>query len=358
MFDATPLARGHATRGIGAATRCLIRALSDALPDDERPRLLTTTQQIPPAGFRHLAVAWPDWRIQRLPDLWPKLTIERKIRRAKPILFHATQHELIPDGRRVHTVATCYDLIPLHYPPRDSRHALVARRNLERLRTVALVCCSSRATADDVTAMLGIPPERIRVIPFAAPPHPPPHGETPEPPYLLYANSIEAHKNPRLAVDALAHAARDIELVVTGTSSPVLLEDLVAYASRVGVDQRIHWLGHVPAAHLAALRRDALAVLVTSRMEGFGLPVLESLAAGIPTLVANTPALVEVGAEAVTVLPHDDPSAWGSAIDHIANHPEARPAIAERGRAHAATFTWARTAELTVAAWRDALRGA
>ena len=86
------------------------------------------------------------------------------------------------------------------------------------------------------------------------------------------------------------------------------------------------------AGRLAALRPGAAAVLVPSRKEGFGLPVLEAMAAGVPVLASDTPALREVGGDAATYLPPDDPGAWADAISAAAGRgAEERAARAARG---------------------------
>ncbi len=355
LFDATPLARGHAGRGIGAVTRELVAALTHVLPPVERPTLLTITGQPPPPGFATRDVRWPRWPTHHLPDPWPALRLEAQLRRAAPRLVHATQPELTPDGRRIPTVATCYDLIPLHHPSPNPAQRAAYRRYTHRLRRATHLAAISQATADALTADLGIAPDRVTVTPLGVPSAPTPVGATPAGPYVLFASSIEPHKNPRLAIDAIARAPEGIRLVMGGSWSARRLRRLQEYATAVGAAGRIDWLGHVPAAHLAALRRDALACLVPSRMEGFGLPVVEALAAGTPVLAADIPALRETGGDAATYLHPDDPDGWAHAIEHLASHPDQRGVIAERGRSHAAGFTWERTARLTVHAWQTAL---
>jgi glycosyltransferase involved in cell wall biosynthesis len=115
------------------------------------------------------------------------------------------------------------------------------------------------------------------------------------------------------------------------------------------------WLGMVSPGRLAALRAGATAVLVPSRKEGFGLPVLEAMAAGVPVLASDLPALREVGGDAATYLPPDDPAAWAAAITAAAERgPAGRAERAAAGRARAATFTWERTARGLLDAYRDA----
>ncbi len=105
---------------------------------------------------------------------------------------------------------------------------------------------------------------------------------------------------------------------------------------------------------LAALREGARAVLVPSRKEGFGLPVLEALSAGVPVLASDTPALREVGGAAATYLPLGDAAAWGRAISQAAAAPAGeRAEQAQAGRIRAAGFSWERTARATLAAYRE-----
>ena len=355
LFDATPLARGHAGRGIGAATRELVAALAKLLAQEERPTLLVSAGQPAPPGFATRTVRWPRWPTHHLPDPWPALRLESGLRRDALRLFHATQPELTPDGRRVPVMATCYDLIPLHYPSPNPVVRAAYRRYLGRLRRATRLTAISRATADALTADLGIPPERVTVAPLGVPSAPAPAGVTPTGPYVLFAGSIEPHKNPRLVIDAIARSPEGIRLVMSGGWSTRRLRRLREYAVAVGAAERVDWLGHVPAAYLAALRRDALACVVPSRMEGFGLPVVEALAAGTPVLAADIPALRETGGAAAAYLHPDDAEGWAAAIEHLANHPQERDGIGKRGRVHAAGFTWERTARHTIEAWQEAL---
>jgi len=354
LFDATPLARGHAARGIGAAVRGTIAGLAEILDPADRPTLLITDRQDPVDGFRSIPIPWRNWTIERLPDLWPRLTIERAIRRRAPRLFHATQHELIPDGRRVPTVATCYDLVPVHDPgPRPRRTALV-RANLRRLRGVAHVVAISRATSDDLVATLGVPATRITVIPLGIPPEAEPGGETPARPYVLYANSFEPHKNPGLAVDALAMTTSGVDLVMVGVSDPALTSALRERASARAVSDRVIFLGYVDDRRLSALRRDAAAVLVTSRREGFGLPVLEAMRAGTPVIASGIPALREVAGDAATILPPDAPAAWAAAVDAVVGDADLADSMARAGRRQAAGFSWTATARGLIDVWSRA----
>ena len=159
---------------------------------------------------------------------------------------------------------------------------------------------------------------RVRVVPWGAPRPPAPEGTRLEGRYVLYAGAIEPHKNAATAIEAIAGAAPGVRLVMAGPWSAVRERRLRGLAARVGAEGRVEWLGVLTPARLAAVRSGALAALVPSRKEGFGLPVVEALAAGVPVLASDTPALREVGGEAATYLPPGDPAAWAAAISALA----------------------------------------
>ena len=357
LLDATPLAGAHSARGIGTALRGVIAALS-ALPPDERPRLLLRRGQAAPEGFDVHEVRWPAWPLYRVPDPWPLARGERAARAAaNGGVFHAVQPALVPPGR---TVVTCHDMIPAAFAaeylggPGRAGEAAVYRHFERRLRGARLVLTPSQETADDAVRLAGVDPGRVRVVPWAAPAPVTPRGPVPEGPYVLYAGAIEPHKNAGLALEALAGAPPEIRLVMAGPWSARRAARLRGHAARVGVERRVDWMGLLTPERLAALRQGALAVLVPSRKEGFGLPVLEAMAAGVPVLAPDTPAVREVVADAATYLPVADPGPWGRAIARMAEDPDARARAIEAGRRRAGAFSWERTARAIVDAHRAA----
>jgi glycosyltransferase involved in cell wall biosynthesis len=266
-------------------------------------------------------------------------------------------------------VVTCHDLIPACFPqeylagPGRAPEARAYRRFLGRLAKARLVLTPSSETAGDVVALAGVPEERVRVVPWGVPSAPggaeptagPPGPAVPGGPYVLYASSIEPHKNAGLAVEAIARAEAGIRLLMAGSWSSRREHRLRRLAAEAGAADRVEWLGLLTPEQLAPLRAGAAGIVVPSRKEGFGFPLLEGLAAGVPVLASDTPALREVGGDAATYLPADDPGAWATAISALAGaDTAARAAAAERGRARAAGFTWERTARLMMDAYREA----
>ncbi|MEQ9092786.1 MAG: glycosyltransferase family 1 protein, partial [Miltoncostaeaceae bacterium] len=296
---------------------------------------------------------------------WPALAGERRLRTgAGPAtVIHATQPDLVPSGP---VVATCYDLIPLRFRdeylagPGRLPEALAYRRQMARLRAATLVVAISQETAADLRNLARVDAGRIRVVPLGGPlsaeptaPHEPstrPHsGESvPEGPFALYSGSLEPHKNLTLLVDALAalgDRAPDLRLVLTGPWSPGRLARLRDRAEEAGVAGRILWLGHVPTSELAALRARALCQVVPSRAEGDGLPVLEAMAAGLPVLAGDTPAVREVAGEAARLLPVDAPVLWAQELAALAADPAVAGRLRAAGIARAVGFGWTATAE-------------
>ncbi len=354
LLDATPLSTAHALRGIGAAVGGLLAGFAELEPD-ARPTVLVRREQEEIPGFARREVRWPQWRGYRVPDPWPRSVGERLVRRREQTLFHATQPALIPKGRGV--VVTLYDLIPALYwneylggaGRTPERRAY--RRFLERVASADAIIAISRETAGDATRLLDFDPTRIHVVPLACPPGVAAEGATPPAPYVLFAGGLEPHKNAALLIDAMATVRTGVRLVMVGAWSKRRLARLQRRARKAGSAGRIDWRGHVTPGSLAALRRDAAAVLVPSKKEGFGLPVLEAMSVGTPVIASDTPALREVGADAAIYLSPDDPAPWTIRIDEIAETSALRDSMGASGRVRAQAFSWRATAQSTQAVY-------
>ena len=359
LFDATPLDRDHAVRGIGAAVRGMAEGLA-AQPPDRRPAFLVAGDgENAPLTPERYPVRWPGWRTARIPDPWPLASVRRRIRSLGPRLFHSTQPDLLPAD--VPSVVTLYDLIPAAFPALFLRggsraaETRVYRRWLSRLPEAHLLLCISQETADDAIAIAGADPARVRVVPLAAPPAVIPAGEVPADPYILMSGGLEPHKNPWPVVSALAVLPEPLRLVMTGPWGGRRLRLLRDFAHQAGVLDRIDLLGLVPASRLAALREAAVAVAVPSLKEGFGLPVLEALQAGVPVVASDTPALREVGGDAARYEDPFDTAGWADAIAEAWQEPEIRKAASIGGPSRAMQFSWDRTTELVLQGYDEAL---
>ena len=359
LFDATPLDRPHAARGIGAAVRWVAEGLAGKPPERRPAFLVAGDGENAPLIPERYSVRWPEWRSSRVPDPWIPTSVTRRVRALNPRLFHSTQPELLPTG--IPAVVSLYDLIPAAYPKLflhgagRKAEASAYRRWMSRLPDAELLLCISQETADDAVALAGADPARVRVIPLAAPPQAIPAGDVPDDPYILMSGGLEPHKNPWPVVSALALLPEPLRLVMTGPWGGRRVRLLRDYAHRAGVLDRVDLLGHVPASRLAALRNNAVAVVVPSLKEGFGLPVLEAMQAGVPVVASDTPALREVGGDCPRYEDPFNPEGWADAIAEAWQEPERRKAASIGGPSRAQQFTWDRTTELILQAYDEVL---
>jgi glycosyltransferase involved in cell wall biosynthesis len=166
--------------------------------------------------------------------------------------------------------------------------------------------------------------------------------------YLLTLSTMEPRKGLDVAVAALARPAlAGQRLAVVGQPGWGGM-DPIAVASRLGVDpDRITVLGRLDDADLATVLQHAAALLVPSRSEGFGLPVVEGMAAGIPVVHSDVPALVEVAGGAGLTAPVGDDRAWAETVAGLLADDALAAQLRALGRRRAAQFTWSATAELT-----------
>ena len=175
--------------------------------------------------------------------------------------------------------------------------------------------------------------------------------------WFVYPAFTWNHKNHDLLLRAFASVAareHDVTLVLTGGEGPAE-RAVLDQITRIGLRDRVRRTGLIPRRDVMAIVRGSVALTMPSRYEGFGLPALEAMSVGTPVLAADVAALPEVVGDAGHLLPVDDAAAWADALTRMLDDGEHRDSLVEAGRAHVAAFTWRRTAEQTVAAYRAAV---
>lgn len=187
---------------------------------------------------------------------------------------------------------------------------------------------------------------------------------TGEPGYILAAARLEPLKGLDLAIETLAASAEPgLRLVVSGGPTSGHEEypaELDALARERGVADRIDFIGPQGRDALAALLRDAFAVLVPSHSETFGLIALEAQACGVPVLAADAGGLREaiVDGETGLLMRDRDPQHWAAELDALLRNPRRARELGDAGRRRAQRFTWQRTAEQTLEIYSRLLSGA
>jgi glycosyltransferase involved in cell wall biosynthesis len=356
------------TGGMEVYARELARAL--AARDDLEIVLL---------GNRLLDDGWPDVERVVMP-VDPRRRIEwvlgdqvhapRAAARVRADLVHSLA-STGPAAGPVVRVTTIHDLnyrlVPdTHFGVRGlGMRALVplAARRSRRLLVDA------ESTREDLQRHLGISRGKVDVAPLAARVPTDPEA-TPEAelrarlelgdrPLVLSLSAKRPHKNlPRLfrAVAALEPGRRPV-LVVPGYPTPHE-EELRTLARELGITDLVRMPPWLPAADLEGIYRAAACVVFPSLYEGFGLPVLEAMARGVPVACSNRSSLPEVAGDAALMFDPEDTEAIGAALERLLSDPALAERLREAGRKRAALFTWERTAELTAASYRRALGSA
>ena len=301
--------------------------------EDFRFAAVTRHPELVPEGVESLALRA---RSQGLRMAW---SLPRLLRRARPALAHF-QYAL-PVACPCPAVVTVHDLSFERDPGLMSRRdRAIFRRVVPRsVRRARVVFAVSERTRRDLIDLYGTPAEKIVVTPNAVDPTFSAEGGRPDG-YLLFVGAIQRRKNPLAAADA----AKDVglPLVVVG---PEKEPELARELERRGADLR----GYVEKAELARLYRRALCVVLPSRYEGFGLPVLEAMACGTPVVAADEPALREVGGDAAVYAGEDG---FADAVRRALSERDAR---SRAGLERVRKFSWHETARRVVEGYRRAL---
>ena len=243
-------------------------------------------------------------------------------------------------------VFTIHDLSHIYCPENSSPlirlyYATVLKRSCHRAAKILTV---SEFTRTQIVEWSGVPRDKVFNVSCGVDPAYRPDGDSYGLafPYLLCVSNRKRHKNEFRVVEAFARSglASSVRLVFTGEPIP----ELAKCIERNRVTPFVHFTGPVPEEKLPSLYRGAKALLFPSLYEGFGLPVLEAMACGIPVVTANTTALPEVAGDAALLVEPTSVEQIGEAIQQIVRDDSLRQRLREKGLARAAQFSWASTA--------------
>ncbi len=296
------------------------------------------------------------------PRLWTYTALAPALLRCRPDLFWEPAHVLPPTVplRGIPSLVTVHDLGYEHFPEAHSAAQRLYLRLTTRYhaRAATHLLADSHATRRDLTTLYGADPARISVLHLGVD-----HerfqpitdaarlravraryntGER----FLLYVGTLQPRKNLQRLVRAFAPVARDfpdVRLVLAGGQG-WLADDLQAEIDQYDLGAQVVRPGYVDDDELPALLSAAEALLFPSLFEGFGLPVLEAMACGTPVLTSRTSSLPEVAGDAALLVTPTDEAQISHAIRLLLTQPALRAALSQRGLAHAARFTWERSA--------------
>lgn len=267
-------------------------------------------------------------------------------------LFHGLNQRLprVPLHR---SVATFHDLFVLtgEYSTPEFR-ARFAEQARDAARRATAVIAVSEFTRGQVISLLGVAPAKVKVVHHgvralsAAP------GIEREP-IILNVGAIQTRKNIVRLVEAFERMDGRWRLVLAGSSGFGAAEILARIEASPARD-RIAVLGYVPVEELGSLYRRASIFAFPSLDEGFGMPVLEAMAAGTPVLTSNRSALPEVAGDAAVLVDPENVESLAGALRDLTESEEARADLSRRGAERAALFTWEKAVRETWDVYRSA----
>lgn len=325
----------------------LLQALRESLAATGREHLLTVRK---PGGSGRGALA----------HLWEQFWFPLLVRRGIGIHFQGTAPALLPTRRQVMFVHDLnYELLPEAFSPAFRRWyrfacGVAARRS-------DLIFCFTRFVKATIQELLGVPEERIRVIPpgpgirITGAPPPPPEPVR----YLLCVGSLQPHKNLERIVQAwrrLLDSGMRVRLVVVGRR-----QDRFAPMSLPGGDEgreRAHpeFTGYIDDHALEQLYRGAAGFVFPSLIEGCGLPVIEAFHLGCPVVTSNCSSLPEVAGDAALTVDPRSVDELADAMRRLVEDEGLRRHLRERGLERARDFTWDRAGRAMVEALDELAR--
>jgi len=300
-------------------------------------------------------------RVMPFPRLWTHLRLSLEMARHPPDVLFVPAH-VLPVVHPRRSVVTVHDLGYLYYP---HAHRLFDRLYLRwstryNARAASHLLADSQATRDDLVRHCGIPPQKVTVVyPGLDPALRPADEEAiaavrrryalPDD-YLLYVGTLHPRKNLVRLVEAFARVQKDVrgQLVIAGKKG-WLYQDIFRRVEELGLGERVLFPGYVPEADLPALLSGARLFVFPSLYEGFGFPVLEAMACGVPVVCSNASSLPEVVGEAALLVDPHDVDALAEAIVRAWCDKDLREELIARGFRQVRRFSWERAARQVLA---------
>jgi glycosyltransferase involved in cell wall biosynthesis len=380
----------HQGAGIGRLTRNVVQALAQldaglaAQGARDQYTLLVQGREIPyppelgcPATARNVAsgISNSNWREVRThlnerwwTRIWHRLRIPLHVEWliGQVDLFHGPDFVLPPLDSRTRALVTVHDLSFVHFP-HCFEPALLKYLNTAVPRAAARadwVLADSESTRRDAIEFLGVPEQQTSVLYPGVELRFRPiedsasldavrakYGLSER--FILSVGTVQPRKNYVRLVEAFNRlAVKDVHLVIAGGRG-WLYQDLLDRIEQLGIQDRVCLTGYVDDADLPALYNLAEVVAQPSLYEGFGIPIVEAMACGVPVVAANNSSLPEAAGDAGVLVDALDVEALADALSRALTDSQQRETMIERGLAQARRFTWQRAAQTLHATYQQ-----
>jgi len=352
-LDVSCIARAHRT-GIGEYAYHLVNALAES-KGGHRYYLCYRLSRLKKKRFFH-TVEQDNFRLKIIQEPFNFL-FPRNID-----VFHGLDARL-PAFRGPQKVATLHDLFAMIST--DFADPAFIKKKVDRYRRLARqagrIIAVSQSTRRDIVERLGVSEDKIDVIPLGVDPifRPVPgdeaiatlRGHGIAGPYILFVGNLETRKNLLRMLEAFrrlpAGLRRNLNFVLAGKQT-YGGDKVRKTLEEKGLTRSVKTLGYVPGRHLPALYSGAEAFMFPTLYEGFGIPIVESMACGTPVITSNLSANPEVAGDAALLVDPTDTDAIAEALCRLLEEQKLRKTLSQRGLRRAARFTWRQTAERTL----------
>ena len=381
LIDARALQEGfkaHKHRGIGYYAQRLISELNTSKSADgltflqekglSTDELILDKHLLYHSSYLHLP--------QALNLIITQRTLSRVISTRKFSLVHYLSHFDASFLTQCPYIVSVMDTITisakeLYSFPQQIKYHLLHKYIKRTVQRAAMVIAISEHTKKDIVKYYGIPFHKICVVPLAVDDRYSHHYHTSDvvnfrskyglpDSFVLYVGGIDPRKNIEIIFKTMK------ALVATGQTCPLLAfagrtteqreyPEMMKIIRSLGIEHLIKFLGYVPDDDLPLLYHASTAFIFPSRYEGFGLPVLQAMAAGTPVITTNLSSIPEVAGSAALYINPDNPATLVQALQAIQTNKDLRSSLIISGKQQAAKFSWKRTADETVAVYRKVL---
>jgi len=369
LLDLRPLQTGSAYRGIGRYVSGLANAMRLLVPPEDLWALVLAGRSTEglPEGYRLFSVRrqHTDWRLASWLEEGAKLCGD--VARIAPDIYHHTM-QFIPPRLPHPIVISIHDAIPILFPQGISRNEkLIFLASYWGLHSANMLLTGSHSSEDDLNRFFHVPHDRFVITPYGISKDFKPLADCAEKeqylksygirqPYLVYGGGGEPRKDMPFLLETfrlVTAFSAAMQLVITGHS--IFHIETRRLAREMGLGGKVIFTGDTNQPRLATIYMGGFAYLQSTKYEGFGLPPLEAMSLGCPTISRVNSSLPDVLGDAVVFIPREEPAAMAEIIKHWLENPAEREEYSRRGIAWARRFTWERCAAQAFGAYQKVL---